>query len=95
MLPIETPSADSTQFVPTLLANFYRGALEGIELDVIRGGKSELLVRHPDSLAMRIPRTWTDADPALSAPKEEPDTQLTVEALRKLIHLVDVLGDRV
>jgi hypothetical protein len=68
--------------------------LEGIELDVVRGGRSELLVRHPDSLTMRIPRAWTNADAASPAPRAETDIQLTVEALRELIHLVDVLGDR-
>ena len=43
---------------------------------------------------MRIPRAWTDADGATARPKAEPDTQLTVNALRELMHLVDVLGDR-
>jgi hypothetical protein len=69
--------------------------LEGIELDVVRGGSTELLVRHPDSLTMRIPRAWTDADAASPPPRAGPDTQLTIEALRDLIDLVDVLRDRV
>lgn len=68
--------------------------LKGMELEVVRGGKSVLVVRHPDSLTMRIPRDWTDIDGALRAPKTGPDTQLTVETLRDLVHLVDVLLDR-
>ncbi len=69
--------------------------LEGFELDVVRGGESHLVVRHPDSLALRIPRAWTDADGESLAPGTAPDTQLTVEALRDLVDLVDALRDRV
>ncbi len=69
--------------------------LEGQELDVVRGGRSELVVQHPDSLTMRIPRAWTDADGATAPPKVKPDTQLTVDVLRELMHLARVLGDRV
>ena len=68
--------------------------LEGRELDVVRGGESQLVVQHPDTLTMRIPRAWTDTDGAISPPKAEPDTQLTVHALRELMHLADVLQDR-
>jgi hypothetical protein len=64
-------------------------------LEVLRGGKSELVVQHPDSLALRIPRAWTDADGAPPAPLPETDTQLTVEAVRNLIHLVGLLAARV
>ena len=68
--------------------------LEGEELYVVRGGKSEITVRHPDSATMRIPRAWTDADGTTPPTKGKSDTQLTVAALRALMHLVDVLGDR-
>ena len=43
---------------------------------------------------MRIPRAWTDAD-GPTPPRNAEDTQLTVDALRELMHLVDVLEDRV
>jgi len=66
--------------------------LEGFELDVVRGGESHLVVRHPDSLTLRIPRAWTDADGESLAPGTAPDTQLTVDALGEL---VDALRDRV
>ena len=61
---------------------------------MVRGGKSELTVRHPvDTLTMRIPRAWTDVDGTSGAPIPC-DTQLTVVALRDLLHLVHVLGGR-
>ena len=41
---------------------------------------------------MRIPREWTDADGAITPVLA--DTQLTVVALRDLLHLVEVLGRR-
>jgi hypothetical protein len=68
--------------------------LRGRELEVLSASKRMILVRHPDSLTMRIPRDWTDAD---GVPLETPniqDTRLTVVSLRELIHLVDVLGGR-
>lgn len=68
--------------------------LEGQSLEVVRGGKSELVVRHPDSMTMRIPRAWTDADGPPPPREKAAETQLTVDALRELMHLVDVLGDR-
>jgi hypothetical protein len=68
--------------------------LEGQELDVVRGGKRELTVRHPDTFTLRIPREWTDADGVASRPNLKPDTELTVEAVRELLQLVDGLRDR-
>jgi hypothetical protein len=63
-------------------------------LEVLRGGKSELVVQHPDSLALRIPRAWTDADGAPPTHGTGTDTQLTVEAVRDLIHLANLLAAR-
>jgi hypothetical protein len=64
-------------------------------LEVVRDGKSQLVVRHPDSVTMRIPRAWTDADGIPPPPRSGPDTQLTLGSLRDLLRLVDALGDRV
>ena len=69
--------------------------LEGQVLEVVRCGKSELVVRHPDSLTMWIPRAWTDADGVAPPPRIAPDTQLTLASLRDLMRLVDAVGDRV
>jgi hypothetical protein len=70
------------------------GPLEGKVLEIVRYGKSHLVVRNPDSLTMRIPRAWTDADRVAPPPKIEPDTQLTFASLRDFLRLVDALGDR-
>ncbi len=69
--------------------------LDGRQLEVVSGGKTMLVVRHPDTLTMRILRAWTDADGVTCPPKSEPDTQLTVDALRDLTRLVDALCGRV
>jgi hypothetical protein len=69
--------------------------LEGKEFEVLRWGKAQLVVRHPDSVTMRLPRAWTDAGGATLPPKFEPDTQLTLASLRDLVRLVDALKDRV
>ena len=84
----------STRTPQRVLVTRRHHPLEGRELDVVRGGRSQLVVRHPDSLTMRIPRGWTDADGTTAPPKTEPDTQLTLDALRELMHLVGLLGDR-
>jgi hypothetical protein len=69
--------------------------LEGAVLDVVRWTKNHLVVRHPDSVTMRLPRAWTDAGDVARPPKIEPDTELTLASLRDLVRLLDVLGDRV
>lgn len=69
--------------------------LAGAVLEVVRSTKNHLVVRHPDSVTMLLPRAWTDAGGATLPPKSEPDTQLTVASLRDLVRLVDALRDRV
>ena len=86
--PLSAPAPDR------VLVTRRHHPLEGQELDVVRGGRSELTVRNPDSATMRIPRAWTDADGVMPPTKEEPSTQLTIDALRALMRLVDALGDR-
>ena len=65
-----------------------------MQLDVVRGGKAVLVVRHPDTLTMRIARAWTDADGNATPPGEEMETQLTINSIRDLIHLLDSLLER-
>ena len=67
--------------------------LEGQELELVRNGKSQLVVRNPDGMTMRIPRTWTDVDGADGALILS-ETQLTIITLRSLLHLTQLLGGR-
>jgi hypothetical protein len=67
----------------------------GKVLDVVRWTKNHVMVRHPDSVTLRLPRGWTDAGADPLPPMLAPDTQLTIASLRDLIHLVGLLGDRV
>ena len=67
--------------------------LEGQVLEILRGGHRDLLVQLGDGSAIRLPRSWTDADgPPVSQPL--PATLVTVSAVRELITLLDALSQR-
>ena len=62
-------------------------------LEVLRGGKRKITVKHPDGASMRIPREWTDAD-GVNSDSNDRNCVFTTEALRRLIGLVDALLKR-
>jgi hypothetical protein len=65
--------------------------LEGKQLQVLCGGRSHLTVRLRDSSTMRIERAWTDADGPGVCRERPMATQLTVDAVRDLLALVNAL----
>lgn len=66
--------------------------LEGLLLEVIKGGPVQVVVRLPNGSPMRVPRSWTDADGAPSTPPA--DRFFTVDSLLELVELVGLLGRR-
>lgn len=69
--------------------------LLGQELEVLIPGKGYLVVRHQDGAALKISRAWTDADGGSPEPLADRSTRrLSVEALRALLDLSDVLRQR-
>ena len=66
--------------------------LMGQRLEVVSGGTSAIVVRISDGTTMRIPRAWTDADG--TPPHGPAETVFSIEALRDLLHLLDVIGTR-
>ena len=66
--------------------------LEGECLEVYRDGRKTLVVWLADDSRIRIPRSWTDAD-GIAEPEafSPPTTVFTIDALRDLIALVDVV----
>jgi hypothetical protein len=65
--------------------------LEGESLEVTSAGKCYLIVRLPDTSTLRIARAWTDADGPAVCEERRIATQLTADALRELMTLVDAL----
>lgn len=65
--------------------------LVGQVLEVIRGGRVQIVVRLSDGTAMRLPRSWTDLDPVALLPTE---SIYTVDSLRELLECVAVLRRR-
>lgn len=66
--------------------------LHGQQLAVVSGSRKQVVVRLADGTAMRMPRSWTDAD-GPPAPGATEDV-FTVEALQELVELVEVIGRR-
>lgn len=63
------------------------------ELEVLKADKVNLIVRMADGSALRMPRSWTNAD----GDRERNDSLaslLTLETLRELMELIDALQRR-
>jgi hypothetical protein len=56
---------------------------------VLQGGREQIALRLADGASLRIPRHWTDADGALSADSNGSESILTVEALRRMLELLE------
>ena len=68
-----------------------RHPLEGQLLDVVRGGRAQIVVRLNDGTTMRLPRSWTDIDGVRALPVE---SIYTIDSLRELLEHVEVLRRR-
>ena len=66
----------------------------GQKLKVLKGGKRQITVAHPDGAPMRIPREWTDADAVSPVLLSEGGTVCTVRGLAELARVVDGLLGR-
>ena len=67
--------------------------LEGQVFEILKGGQKDLLVQLGDGSAIRLPRSWTDADGA-PVPQPLPATLVTVSSVRALITLLEALRRR-
>ena len=68
--------------------------LYGQELEVVNANKAVLTIRQPDGSTMKIPRTWTNAGPAMAVGPPSMGSVFTVEAVRDLIALLGALRHR-
>ena len=68
--------------------------LYGQELEVVNANKAVLTIRQPDGSTMKIPRTWTNAGPAMAVDPPSMGSVFTVEAVRDLIALLGALRHR-
>jgi hypothetical protein len=65
--------------------------LVGQVLEVVRGGRTQIVLRLSDDTTMRLPRSWTDIDGVAVFAAE---TIYTVDSLRELLELVEALRRR-
>jgi hypothetical protein len=68
--------------------------LRGQELEVLTHGKRHIVVRSPDGLSMKLPRSWTDVDGTDCSGDSGGDAIFTVESLRELCVLLEALARR-
>jgi len=68
--------------------------LHGQELEVLTHGTRHIVVRSPDGLSMKLPRSWTDVDGTDCRGDSSGDAIFTVESLRELGVLVEALARR-
>ena len=66
--------------------------LHGQELEVLTHGKRHVVVRSPDGLSMKLPRSWTDVDRVGFGGDSSGDAIFTVESLRELGVLLEALA---
>lgn len=59
--------------------------------EVLVGGNERITIRLMDGSSMYIPRSWTDADRTEPQSARARDSYLTIDALRRLIALVEAL----
>jgi hypothetical protein len=62
--------------------------------EVLVGGNERITIRLTDGSSMYIPRGWTDADRTGPQHARARDSFLTIDALRRLIALVEALLSR-
>ena len=68
--------------------------LHGQELEVLTHGKRHVVVRSPDGLSMKLPRSWTDIDGVGFGGDSSGDAIFTVGSLRELGVLLEALAQR-
>ena len=68
--------------------------LHGQELEVLTHRKRHIVVRSPDGLSMKLPRSWTDVDGTDCSEDSSGDAIFTVESLRELGVLLEALAQR-
>ena len=68
--------------------------LYGKELEVLTHRKRHIVVRSPDGLSMKLPRSWTDVDGTDGSEDSSGDAIFTVESLRELGVLLEALAQR-
>ncbi len=66
--------------------------LEGQALELLSVGKASVVVRLGDGSSLKLPRGWTDADGG-SCTALTGHSQLCLEGLRELLHLVKALRE--
>ena len=66
--------------------------LHGQELEVLTHGKRHVVVRSPERLSMKLPRSWTDMDGVGFGGDSSGDAIFTVESLRELGVLLEALA---
>ncbi len=64
------------------------------ELEVLKADKSIVFVRMSDGSALKIPRGWTNADGEAHHQELSNLSVFTVDSLRELMDLVDILKQR-
>ncbi len=67
--------------------------LQGHTFEVLQTGSRQLVVRGLDGVAMKVPRTWTDAD-GVCADNPDSEAVFSVEAIRTLLEMVEALRRR-
>lgn len=63
-------------------------------MEVLTADKSHVVVRAPDGLSLKLPRSWTDVDGADGERDCGSDALFTVESLRALAVLLEALTQR-
>jgi hypothetical protein len=66
--------------------------LHGQTLDVVKRGRTQIVVRLGNGTSMRLPSAWTDVDGP--PPQHITDTVFTADAVRAIVDLVDALRAR-
>jgi len=62
--------------------------------EVLMGGNERITIRLADGTSMRVARRWTDADGVTPADGGRRDNIFTVESVRRLVGLLEVLLSR-
>ena len=64
------------------------------EFEVLKADKSNIILRVLDGSALKMPRAWTDAEGTKGAHMISASSVFTLESLRELIELVDLVQNR-